>query len=40
MVQKPTPRGLVLTADKPRENNTSGYFTIFKNNNIYIIYYN
>lgn len=38
-VQKPTPRELVFTADKPWEGNTSAYFTIFQDHDLYRMYY-
>ncbi|MEO6808803.1 MAG: sialidase family protein [Isosphaeraceae bacterium] len=38
-VQKPTPKELVFTADKPWEGNTSAYFTIFQDGDTYRMYY-
>ncbi len=38
-VQKPEPRELVLTADAPWEGNTSAYFTIFQDGDLYRMYY-
>jgi hypothetical protein len=38
-VQRPEPREVVLTADKPWEGNTSAYFTIFQDGDRYRAYY-
>ncbi len=38
-VQHPEPREVVLTADEPWEGNTSAYFTIFQDGDIYRMYY-
>ncbi len=38
-VQRPEPRELVLTADKPWEGNTSAYFTLFQDGDRYRMYY-
>ncbi|MBW3598136.1 MAG: hypothetical protein KY475_12790, partial [Planctomycetes bacterium] len=38
-LQKPEPQELVLTADEPWEGNTSAYFTIFQDGDLYRMYY-
>jgi hypothetical protein len=38
-LQKPKPKEVVLTADKPWEGNTSAYFTIFQDGDLYRMYY-
>jgi len=39
VVQRPEPRDVVLTADRPWEGNTSAYFTIFQDGERYRMYY-
>src|SRR4030095_15602284 len=39
VVQKPTPREVVLTADAPWEGNTSAYYTIFQDGDKFRMYY-
>jgi hypothetical protein len=39
VVQKPTPREVVLTCDAPWEGNTSAYFTIFRDGDKFRMYY-
>lgn len=39
VLQKPTPQEVVLVADKPWEGNTSAYFTVFKDDDRYRMYY-
>src|SRR6187431_187873 len=38
-VQQPTPKEMVLTADKPWEGNTSAYYTILRDGETYRMYY-
>lgn len=38
-VQRPEPKEVVLTADKPWEGNTSAYFTVFQDGDRYRMYY-
>ena len=38
-VQKPTPREVVLTADKPWEGNTSAYYVVFRDGDTFRMYY-
>jgi hypothetical protein len=38
-VQRPEPREVVLTADRPWEGNTSAYFTVFRDGDRYRMYY-
>lgn len=38
-VQRPEPKEVVLTADKPWEGNTSAYFTVFQDGERYRMYY-
>lgn len=37
--QRPQPREVVLTADRPWEGNTSAYFTVFRDENLFRMYY-
>jgi hypothetical protein len=39
VVQKPTPREVVLTADSPWEGNVSAYYTVFRDGNKFRMYY-
>jgi hypothetical protein len=39
VVQRPTPREVVLTADAPWEGNTSAYYTVFQDGDTYRMYY-
>jgi hypothetical protein len=39
VVQKPTPREVVLTADAPWEGNTSAYYTVFRDSERFRMYY-
>jgi hypothetical protein len=39
VVQKPTPREVVLTADAPWEGNTSAYYTVFRDGDKFRMYY-
>jgi hypothetical protein len=39
VVQQPTPREVVLTADAPWEGNTSAYFTVFRDGERFRMYY-
>jgi hypothetical protein len=39
VLQKPTPHEVVLTADRPWEGNTSAYFTLFQDGDLYRMYY-
>ena len=39
VLQKPTPREVVLTADAPWEGNTSAYYTIFRDSERFRMYY-
>jgi hypothetical protein len=39
VAQQPTPREVVLTADAPWEGNTSAYYTVFRDGDIYRMYY-
>jgi hypothetical protein len=38
-VQQPTPREVVLTADAPWEGNTSAYYTVFQDGDLFRMYY-
>jgi hypothetical protein len=38
-VQRPEPAEVVLTADQPWEGNTSAYFTLFQDGDVYRMYY-
>jgi len=38
-VQQPTPREVVLTADAPWEGNTSAYYTVFRDGDLFRMYY-
>lgn len=38
-LHRPEPREVVLTADAPWEGNTSGYFTVFQDGDLYRMYY-
>jgi hypothetical protein len=38
-LQRPTPREVVLTADKPWEGNTSAYYTVFQDDDRFRLYY-
>src|SRR5262245_51131496 len=39
VLQKPTPQEVVLTADRPWEGNTSAYYTVFKDGDLFRMYY-
>ena len=39
MVQRPTPREVVLTADAPWEGNTSAYYVVFQDGDLFRMYY-
>jgi len=39
VVQRPTPREVVLTADAPWEGNTSAYYTVFQDGDLFRMYY-
>lgn len=39
VLQQPRPGDVVLTADKPWEGNTSAYFTVFQDGDLYRMYY-
>ncbi len=38
-LQRPTPHDVVLVADRPWEGNTSAYFTVFQDGDLYRMYY-
>src|SRR6056297_1141244 len=38
-LQQPTPREVVLVTDKPWEGNTSAYYTLFQDGDLYRMYY-
>jgi hypothetical protein len=39
VLQRPTPREVVLVADRPWEGNCSAYFTVFRDGDLYRMYY-
>jgi hypothetical protein len=39
LLQKPMPQEVVLTADKPWEGNTSAYYTVFRDGDLFRMYY-